>query len=162
MIKHDFEAHTVRINQTLTVEELFQLARETAAHYATSRILLSSPNMVKNYVISWLQGNEHEVFGVLFLDTQNCLLEANHMFTGTVDSCAVYAREVVKRALKLNAAAVIFTHNHPSGNPEPSTADRAITERLKSALALVDVRVLDHIVVGSGGETTSLAERGWI
>lgn len=162
MIKHDFSAKTVRINQTLTVEELFQLARETAAQYATTPILLSSPSMVKNYLVSWLQGHDHEIFGVLFLNTQNCLLEANPMFTGTIDSCAVYCREVVKRALKLNAAAVIFTHNHPSGNPEPSAADRAITDRLKSALALVDVRVLDHIVVGSGGETTSLAERGWI
>lgn len=162
MIKHDFNNRTVRINQTLTVSELFQLARETAAHYATTPILLSSPSMVKNYLVSWLQGHEHEIFGVLFLNTQNCLLEANPMFTGTVDSCAVYTREVVKQALKLNAAAVIFTHNHPSGNPEPSAADRAITDRLKSALALVDVRVLDHIVVGSGGETTSLAERGWI
>lgn len=162
MIKHDFKNQTVRINQTLTVEQLFQLARETAAQYATTPILLSSPNMVKNYLVSWLQGHDHEIFGVLFLNTQNCLIEAIPMFTGTVDSCAVYCREVVKQALKLNAAAVIFTHNHPSGNPEPSAADRAITDRLKSSLALIDVRVLDHIVVGSGGETTSLAERGWL
>lgn len=162
MIKHDFQNRTVRINQTLTVSELFELARETAAQYATTPILLSSPNMVKNYVISWLQNTPHEIFGVLFLDTQNCLLEANPMFTGTIDSCAVHPREVVKQALALNAAAVIFTHNHPSGNPEPSPADRAITDRLKSALALVDIRVLDHIVVGSGGQTTSLAERGWV
>ena len=162
MIKHDFQNRTVRINQTLTVTELFELARETAAQYATCPILLSSPGMVKNYVISWLQETEHEIFGVLFLDTQNCLIEAVPMFTGTIDSCAVHPREVVKQALKLNAASVIFTHNHPSGNPEPSAADRQITERLKSSLALIDVRVLDHIVVGSGGETTSLAERGWI
>lgn len=162
MIKHDFKSRTVRINQTLTISELFQLARETAAHYATAPLLLSSPNMVKNYVISWLQGHDHEIFGVLFLNTQNYLIEANPMFTGTIDSCAVYCREVVKQALKLNASAVIFTHNHPSGNPEPSAADRQITERLKSALALIDVRVLDHIVVGSCGQTTSLAERGWI
>lgn len=162
MIKHDFNARTIRINTTLTAEQLFQLARETAAQYATTPILLSSPNMVKNYLVSWLQGHDHEIFGVLFLNTQNCLIEAIPMFTGTVDSCAVYCREVVKQALKLNAAAVIFTHNHPSGNPEPSAADRAITDRLKSSLALIDVRVLDHIVVGSGGETVSLAERGWI
>lgn len=162
MIKHDFNARTIRINTTLTTEELFRLARETAAQYATTPILLSSPNMVKNYLVSWLQGHDHEIFGVLFLNTQNCLIEAIPMFTGTVDSCAVYCREVVKQALKLNAAAVILTHNHPSGNPEPSAADRAITDRLKSSLALIDVRVLDHIVVGSGGETVSLAERGWI
>ena len=162
MIKHDFARRTVRINETMTVEQLFQLARETAAHYATIPLLLSSPNMVKNYVISWLQGHDHEIFGVLFLDTQNCLIEANPMFIGTIDSCAVHPREVVKQALKLNAASVIFTHNHPSGSPEPSAADRQITERLKSALALVDIRVLDHIMVGSCGQTTSLAERGWI
>lgn len=162
MIKHDFQNRTVRINTTLTAEQLFQLARETAAQYPALKPSMTSPGLVKDYCVSWLQNTPHEIFGVLFLDTQNRLLAAEAMFVGTVDSCAVHPREILKRALALNAAAIICTHNHPSGHPEPSPADRAITERLKSALALVDIRVLDHIVVGSEGQTTSLAERGWI
>jgi DNA repair protein RadC len=162
MIKHDFNARTIRINTTLTTEQLFQLARETAAQYPALKPSMTSPGLVKDYCLSWLQNTPHEIFGVLFLDTQNRLLAAEAMFVGTVDSCAVHPREILKRALALNAAAIICTHNHPSGHPEPSAADRAITDRLKSSLALIDVRVLDHIVVGSGGETVSLAERGWI
>jgi DNA repair protein RadC len=162
MIKHDFQSQTVRINQTLTVEQLFRLARETAAQYPALKPSMTSPGLVKDYCVSWLQNTPHEIFGVLFLDTQNRLLAAEAMFVGTVDSCAVHPREVLKRALALNAAAIICTHNHPSGYAEPSPADRLITDRLKSALALIDVRVLDHIVVGSEGQTVSLAERGWI
>lgn len=162
MIKHDFNARTIRINTTLTAEQLFQLARETAAQYPALKPSMTSPGLVKDYCVSWLQNTPHEIFGVLFLDTQNRLLAAEAMFVGTVDSCAVHPREILKRALALNAAAIICTHNHPSGHPEPSTADRLITDRLKSALALVDIRVLDHIVVGSEGQTVSLAERGWI
>lgn len=162
MIKHDFNARTIRINTTLTAEQLFQLARETAAQYPALKPSMTSPNLVKDYCLSWLQNTPHEIFGVLFLDTQNRLLAAEAMFVGTVDSCAVHPREILKRALHHNAAAVICTHNHPSGHPEPSQADRLITDRLKTALALVDIRVLDHIVVGSEGQTVSLAERGWL
>ncbi|HGP3147634.1 TPA: JAB domain-containing protein, partial [Pseudomonas aeruginosa] len=100
-----------------------------------------------------------EVFAALFLDSQHRLLEYVELFRGTIDAAAVYPREVVKEALRVNAAAVIFSHNHPSGNPEPSQADKVLTQRLKEALALVDVRTLDHIIVG-GEATASFAEQG--
>ncbi|MNL53738.1 hypothetical protein D3C87_1770080 [compost metagenome] len=121
----------------------------------------SSPAAVKEYLRAKLAGFEHEVFAVLFLDTQHRLIEYAEMFRGTIDSASVYPRELVKEALRLNAAAVILSHNHPSGNPEPSGADKALTQRLKEALALVDVRTLDHIIV-AGGNTMSFAERGLI
>lgn len=104
---------------------------------------------------------EHEVFGVLFLDTQHRLIEFKELFRGTIDSCSVYPREVTKEALALNAAAVIFTHNHPSGFCEPSQGDIHITEQLKKTLGLFDVRVLDHIIV-TLGESYSLAQRGLV
>lgn len=143
-------------------EELFTTARELAASYHIEKPLLTSPQLVKSFLVSHLQGLEVEHFVALFLDTQNQLLVAQTLFTGTVDSCAVHPREVVKAAIRHNAAAVIFSHNHPSGLPEPSAADRSITDRLKASLALLDIRVLDHIVVGAGGQTVSLAERGWV
>jgi DNA repair protein RadC len=101
------------------------------------------------------------VFAVLFLDNQHRLIEYVELFRGTIDAAAVYPREVVKETLSRNAAAVIFAHNHPSGSVEASQADRMLTDRLKQALALVDVRVLDHIIV-AGNATVSFAERGWL
>jgi DNA repair protein RadC len=101
---------------------------------------------------------EHEVFACLMLDNRNRVIAFRELFRGTIDGASVYPREVVKQALADNAAAVIFAHNHPSGATEPSQADIAITERLKKALALIDVRVLDHLIVGD--EVTSFAERG--
>lgn len=115
--------------------------------------------MVKDYLRTKLAGLEHEVFAVLFLDSQHGLIEYVEMFRGTLNATAVYPREVVKAALLRNAAAVILSHNHPSGNSEPSQADKLLTQRLKEALALVDVHTLDHIVVG-GEATASFAERG--
>ncbi|MFB2962850.1 DNA repair protein RadC [Aeromonas jandaei] len=106
-----------------------------------------------------LQNREHEVFGVLFLDSQHRVLAFEELFRGTLDSASIYPREVVKRALLLNSGAVIAVHNHPSGDPEPSHSDRVFTQALKEALALVDVRLLDHLVVGAEG-VASLAERG--
>jgi len=144
-----------------TLPELFEAVRELSQTYAETKPSLSSPALVKSYLHARLAHLDHEEFHGLFLDTQNNLLHHASLFTGTLDSCAVHPREVVKLAISTNAAAVIFAHNHPSGNPEPSPADRALTERLKSALALVDVRVLDHIVIGEG-TSVSLAERGWI
>ncbi len=137
-----------------------------AARYAIDRKIqrgaeFTSPVVVKDYLRTKLAGLEHEVFAVLFLDTRHRLIEYVEMFRGTIDSAAVYPREVVKTALQLNAAAVIVSHNHPSGNPEPSSADMALTRRLKDALALVEVRTLDHIVVG-GESTVSFAERGLV
>jgi DNA repair protein RadC len=106
-------------------------------------------------------GKEHECFVVLFLDSQHRLIVVEELFRGTIDGAAVYPREVVKAALRHNAAALVLSHNHPSGVAEPSAADRALTERLRSALAVVDVRTLDHVVVG-GTAAVSFAERGWM
>lgn len=114
----------------------------------------------KTFLSCKLGEYEREVFGVMLLNNQHQLIEFNELFFGTVDSASVYPREVVKLVLEKNASAVIFAHNHPSGDATPSQADRRITERLKDALALVDVRVLDHIVVGS--DCVSFAERGWL
>jgi DNA repair protein RadC len=106
-----------------------------------------------------LADKEHEVFVVLFLDNQNNLIEAAELFRGTIDGASVYPREVVKSALLVNAAAVILAHNHPSGLPEPSNADKRITKRVQDALELVDIRVIDHIIVGKSA-SVSFAERG--
>lgn len=108
-----------------------------------------------------LAGQEREVFMVLYLDNQHRLLESETLFAGSVNHVQVHPREVVKSALRFNAAAVVLAHNHPSGDPEPSQCDRNITGRLKEALALVDVNTLDHLVIGSDG-IVSFAERGWI
>ncbi len=124
-------------------------------------IALQSPDAVKRYLSARLRHLQHEVFACLFLDNQHRVLRYEELFSGTIDSASVYPREVVKKTLKHNAAAVIFAHNHPSGVSEPSSSDEQITQRLVGALELVDVRVLDHIVVGDG-ECTSFAERGWI
>lgn len=136
-------------------------ARKAVERLVSKGMKLTSPNLVRDYLWLQLAGYEAEVFGVVFLDSQHQVIEFTKMFFGTIDSASVYPREVVKKALQLNAGAVIFTHNHPSGNPEPSDADRRITQRLKEALGLIDVRVLDHIVVG-GSESVSFAEKGWV
>jgi DNA repair protein RadC len=119
---------------------------------------LCSPDDTRNYLAAELQACVHEVFACLFLDNRNRVLTFEKMFYGTIDGASVYPREVVRRAIDNNAAAVIFAHNHPSGVAEPSSADRQITHRLKDALALIDVRVLDHMIIGD--EVVSFAERG--
>ncbi len=144
-----------------TADQILDAARQAIEHKMQRGASFTSPAAVKEYLRAKLAGFEHEVFAMLFLDTQHRLIEYVEMFHGTIDSASVYPREVVKEALRLNAAAVIVSHNHPSGNPEPSAADRALTLQLKSALALVDVRTLDHIIV-AGSLTTSFAERGLI
>ena len=126
--------------------------------YRTDSLALTSPEASKDYVKLQLARYEHEVFACLWLDNRNRVINFNKMFRGTIDGASVYPREVVKNALAHNAAAVIFAHNHPSGVAEPSHADEQITKRLKDALALIDVRVLDHLVVGE--EVISFAERG--
>jgi DNA repair protein RadC len=118
-----------------------------------------SPAMVKDYMRLKIAPLEHEVFCALFLDTQHCVIAVEELFRGTLSQASVYPREVVKRALFHNAAAVILAHNHPSGVAEPSMADQSLTGALKSALALVDVRVLDHFVV-TADQVLSFAERG--
>jgi len=120
---------------------------------------LTSPELAQQYLITQLRHHPHEVFACLFMNNQHQVLAFEPLFRGTIDAASVYPREVVKRALEHNAAAVIFAHNHPSGVAEPSRSDEYITEKLKQALALIEVRVLDHFIIGNG-ETVSLAERG--
>ncbi|WP_140909549.1 RadC family protein [Cognatiluteimonas lumbrici] len=122
---------------------------------------LTDPPAAGRYFAQRLRGHPNEVFAVLFLDTRHRALGFEELFRGTVDGAEVHPREVVRRALVHNAAAVIVGHNHPSGSAEPSAADRAVTARLKQALALVDIRLLDHFVVGDG-VPVSLAARGWV
>ncbi|RYY73839.1 MAG: JAB domain-containing protein [Gammaproteobacteria bacterium] len=121
--------------------------------------LLTTPDLVRNYLSAQLRHQPREVFAVLFLDNQNRLIAYEELFYGTIDGASVYPREVVKKALAKNSAAVILAHNHPSGIAEPSQADQRITQRLQDALNLVDIRVLDHMVVGDS-EVISFAERG--
>ena len=126
-----------------------------------SRESICSPHDTRKFLKARLRDLEHEVFAVVFLDNQHRVIAVEDLFRGTLDSCSVHPREVVKQALKHQAGAVILAHNHPSGVAEPSPADRHITTRLKEALALVDVRTLDHLVIGDG-EPVSFAERGWL
>lgn len=121
--------------------------------------LLSSPQDTQQYLQLVFEGYRNEVFGAIFLDTRHRVLGFEELFFGTIDGASVHPRVVVQRALDLNAAAVIFAHNHPSGVAEPSRSDEALTRRLREALGLVDIRVLDHLVVGSEG-IVSFAERG--
>ncbi|KZN51269.1 RadC family protein [Pseudoalteromonas luteoviolacea] len=118
-----------------------------------------SPAMVHNYLSMQLKGLEHEVFMVLYLDSQHQLINDEILFRGTINSASVYPREVVKAALKHNAAAIIFAHNHPSGVSEPSHADKILTEKLQKALALMDIKVLDHLIV-AGNRCVSFADMG--
>ena len=122
---------------------------------------LASPDAVKDYLRLKLATKPHEVFAVLYLDCQHRVIEFSELFRGTLTQTSVYPREVVKEALHYNAAAVILAHNHPSGSATPSRADEALTHTLKAALALVDVRVLDHFVVTTG-EALSMAQLGMI
>lgn len=138
---------------------VMEMARRALAQQLKEAPAFDSPQRVKDYLALQLGGRSHEVFAVLFLDAQHRLLCLEEMFRGTLNQTSVYPREVVKRALALNAAAVVLAHNHPSGVAEPSRADEFLTQTLKSALQLVDVRVLDHVVVGTG-QAVSMAERG--
>ena len=141
------------------ISAVIELARRSLRQQLSERPVFDAPPTVKEYVSLQLAQRGHEVFAVLFLDAHNRLLKLEEMFRGTLTQTSVYPREVVKRALELHAAAVILAHNHPSGAAEPSRADEYLTQTLKSALALVDVRVLDHLVVGQG-QVVSFAERG--
>ncbi len=143
------------------LQAVMEMARRALKEQAKQRDALTSPQAVRDYLRLQLGTREYEVFMAVFLDTQNRVIAMEELFRGTLKETSVYPREVVKRALAHNAGAVIFAHNHPSGVAEPSRADEAITLALKQALALVDVRVLDHFIVAAGGGV-SLAERGLI
>ena len=136
-----------------------ELSRRALGEELAGKNALSSPESVKNFLRLTLAGQEHEVFAVLLLDAQHRVLACEELFRGTLTQTSVYPREVVKCVLAHNAAAVIFAHNHPSGVAEPSHADETLTRALRSALALVDVRVLDHFIV-TGSAAMSFAERG--
>ena len=138
-----------------------ELARRAMAQQLREREVFASPDAVKHYLQLQLAVRSHEVFAVLFLDVQNRLLAMEELFRGTLTQTSVYPREVVLRALHHQSAAVVLAHNHPSGSVQPSRADEALTQTLKAALALVDVRVLDHVIVAPGG-ALSMAERGLV
>lgn len=142
-----------------TPEEILAEARHLLARRVRRGTTLTSPRAARDYLTMRLADRDHEVFTILFLDTRHRLIDCTELFRGTIDGASVHPREVVKEALARNAAAVILAHNHPSGVAEPSQADEIITQRLREALALVDIRVLDHLIVAGTG-VTSLAERG--
>jgi DNA repair protein RadC len=141
-----------------TIKQALDILESRMKRTSTASV---TPNAVKDYLKLKFTGLEHEVFTILYLNSQNELIEAVEMFRGTLSQTSVYPREVVKEALKQNAAAVILAHNHPSGSVQPSRADEHLTQTLKASLALVDVRVLDHIIV-AGTATVSMAEMGLV
>ncbi len=138
---------------------VFEMARRALSQRLKEREAFHTPGAVKQYLQLQLGHKNHEVFAVLFLDNQNRMLAMEELFRGTLSQTSVYPREVVLRALHHQAAAVVLSHNHPSGSVQPSRADEHLTQTLKAALALVDVRVLDHIIVGQG-QALSMAEQG--
>jgi DNA repair protein RadC len=138
---------------------VFEIARRALSQRLKEREAFHTPGAVKQYLQLQLAHKSHEVFAVLFLDNQNRMLAMEELFRGTLSQTSVYPREVVLRALHHQAAAVVLSHNHPSGSVQPSRADEHLTQTLKAALALVDVRVLDHIIVGQG-QALSMAEQG--
>jgi len=138
---------------------VLELARRAMAQKLQERTVFDTPDAVKHYLQLQLSARKHEVFAVLFLDVQNRLIALEEMFTGTLTQTSVYPREVVLRALHHQASAVVLSHNHPSGTVLPSRADEMLTQTLKTTLALIDVRVLDHVIVAPG-EALSMAERG--
>lgn len=140
---------------------VLELARRALAEQLRERAALDTPQAVKDYLQLQLASKKHECFAVLFLDNQHKLLALEELFRGTLAQTSVYPREVVLRALHHHAAAVVLAHNHPSGTVQPSRADEALTQALKAALALVDVRVLDHVIVAPG-LALSMAEKGLI
>ncbi|MEF9673289.1 DNA repair protein RadC [Pseudomonas sp. PCH446] len=143
------------------LQAVLEMARRHLAERLRRDSVLESPRVVRDYLKAMLRHEPHEVFACLFLDSKHRVLAFEPLFHGSIDNASVYPRQVVKRALAHNAAALILCHNHPSGVAEPSQADHVLTKRLKTALEFVDVRVLDHFIVGEG-EPLSMMERGWM
>jgi DNA repair protein RadC len=141
------------------LQAVMELSRRYLEHKMSEQDVLTSPEATRDYLRHRLYGRPQEIFACVFLDNRHRVLRYEELFSGTIDGASVHPREVVRKVLDVNAAAVIFAHNHPSGVAEPSQADIRITQKLKEALALIDVRVLDHLIVGEG-RGTSLAERG--
>lgn len=151
--------HGLGVSKYVQLQASLELARRHLSECLQREDSLTSSELTRQYVKSRMRGYHREVFLCLFLDNQHRLIAQEELFQGTLDGSMVHPREVVKRCLHHNAGAIIFAHNHPSGVAEPSQADIGITRRLKSALDLVDIRALDHLVVGDG-DVVSLAERG--
>lgn len=150
------------LGATLTDDDILRVAEGILEQkLMRSGEALTDPAASARYLKARLAAYPYEVFACLFLDNRHRVIAFEELFRGSIDGCSVHPREVIRSCIKHNAAAVIFAHNHPSGVSEPSAADRAITQRLKEALDYIDVRVLDHLVVGAG-EPTSLALRGWV
>lgn len=143
------------------LQAVLEMGRRHLAERLRRDSALESPQAVRDYLKALLRHEPHEVFGCLFMDSKHRMLAFEVLFRGSIDSASVYPRQVVKRALVHNAAAVIFCHNHPSGITDPSEADRTLTQRLTEALDLIEVRVLDHFIVGDG-QPLSMVERGWM
>jgi len=141
------------------LQAVLEIARRHLAENLAQRAALNDPQAARDFLIAQLRDLDHEAFAALFLDTQHRVLAFEILARGTLNSASVYPREVVKSALRQQAAAVIFAHNHPSGIGEPSDADRTLTQRLREALNLIDIRVLDHFIIGEG-PPVSFAERG--
>lgn len=141
------------------LQAVLEMARRHFKEILQRGNALTSPEITRAYLSAQLRGYSYEVFACLFLDNQHRVIQLDELFRGTIDGASVYPREVVKKALQHNAAAVIFAHNHPSGIAEPSQADRHITDKLKQALALFEIRVLDHFIIGDG-QPYSFAEHG--
>jgi DNA repair protein RadC len=142
-----------------SIQAATELARRTLHNEISRGDLLNSPAAVRNYLTLWLRDKPAEAFVGLFLDNQNRLISAEQLFQGTLSQTAVYPREIVRRAIELNAGAMIFAHNHPSGLAEPSHADKLLTEGLREALNHLDIRVLDHLIIADN-QTMSFAEKG--
>lgn len=163
---HDNQCKTIQLTDVdgktyqTSSEKLLSAARQCIREQFSMTVGITSPGEAKEQIQILVGHYEHEVFFALWLNNRNQIIAHDELFRGTVDGAAVYPREVVKTALAKNAAAVIFAHNHPSGETEPSAADQKITQRLKDALALVDIRVLDHFIVGR--DVASMAELGML
>jgi len=153
------QVHGMGTSKYVQLQAIFEMSRRALNEQMQEKDVLSSPQQVRDYLVLNLGSRLKEVFLVLFLDAQNRLIASEEMFSGTLTQTSVYPREVVKRALHFNAAAVVFAHNHPSGTSKQSSADETITQELKKALALVDVRVLDHFIV-AGNNLLSFVEQG--
>lgn len=165
ILEADFASFTGHVGLGMAKYAQLQAVLEMARRHLVEQLkrddVFNSPEHTQQFLLSRLRSCQQEVFACLYLDSQHRLIRYQPHFYGTIDSASVYPRELVKAALEYNAAALILAHNHPSGIAEPSQSDRQITERICNAMSLVDVRVLDHMVVGDG-EVVSFAQRGWL
>lgn len=145
--------------RALTESQIIKAAKQILNKHVCKGTQITASGITKDYLTTYFAGEQREVFACIFLDNQHRVLACEALFNGTIDSTAIYPREVVRRCLELNAAAAIFAHNHPSGSVKPSTADKLITKQLSEALLLIGTNTLDHVIIG-GGKSFSFAERG--